>query len=218
MFKSDKRQTKFKLVIKRFIDILLAGTFLIFALPILLITAIVIKVNSKGPIIFKQIRVGKGKKRFTFYKLRSMYVGSKEEIHKEYIRKLMSLDYVEKGRKKAIYKLTNDPRITSIGRFIRKTSIDELPQLFNVLKGDMSLVGPRPAIPYELEYHDKEMMKRFSVKPGITGLWQVSGRSMLTFKQMVKMDIFYIERWSIWLDIKILLKTVLHVLNLSYAY
>jgi lipopolysaccharide/colanic/teichoic acid biosynthesis glycosyltransferase len=147
-----------------------------------------------------------------------MYSGSVDSLHQEYIRKLMTQESAQKKDDGKIYKLTNDPRVTSIGRIIRKLSIDEFPQLFNVLKGEMSMVGPRPAIYYELDYYDSAMLQKFSVKPGITGLWQISGRSSLDYRDMVALDVFYANNLSIWLDCRILLKTVLYVLKGSHAY
>ena len=147
-----------------------------------------------------------------------MYVKSSDKMHQNYIRDLITGDLEQKKQEGKIYKLTGDPRVTVVGLFMRRLSIDELPQLLNVLKGQMSMLGPRPAIPYELKYYDEIMLKRFSFRPGITGLWQVSGRSSLGYKEMVDLDISYIEHWSIWLDLKILLKTVLYVLKISHAY
>ncbi|MHC4122171.1 MAG: sugar transferase [Planctomycetota bacterium] len=208
----------FQLILKDISDFFIAIILLILTSPIFLITAIAIKVTSKGPVIFKQIRVGKHKKSFILYKFRSMYTGSSSESHRKYIQKIMTEKSEQNTQEGVIYKLTYDPRVIPVGRFIRKTSIDELPQLFNVLKGDMSIVGPRPVIPYELEYYDRKMFKRFCVKPGITGLWQVSGRSMTTYTRMVAIDIFYINHWSVWLDLKILFKTVLVVFKTKIAY
>lgn len=206
-------------ILKRAIDILGASILLILLLPLLLLVAIIIKVDSRGPAIFKQIRVGKDKKNFMFYKFRSMCQDSSPDIHKEYIEKLMapSLDNAQRATG-GVYKLVSDGRVTRVGRFIRRTSIDELPQLFNVVKGDMSLVGPRPAIPYELEHYDERMLKRFSVKPGITGLWQVSARNTVDYKKMIEMDIEYINNWSLWLDMKILFKTIPVVLKPKNVY
>ena len=206
------------MALKRILDLLLAGCLLILTLPIFIITAIAIKLNSRGPVIFKQIRIGKDRKPFTCYKFRSMYVESGDEMHQNYIRDLIAGDLEQKKNERKIYKLTGDPRITAVGMFIRRLSIDELPQLFNVLKGQMSMIGPRPAVHYELKYYDETMLKRFSFRPGITGLWQVGGRSSLNYKEMVDLDIFYIEHWSILLDLKILLKTVPYVLRISHAY
>ena len=206
------------MALKRILDLLLAGCLLILTLPIFIITAIAIKLNSRGPVIFKQIRIGKDRKPFTCYKFRSMYVESGDEMHQNYIRDLIAGDLEQKKNERKIYKLTGDPRITAVGMFIRRLSLDELPQLFNVLKGQMSMVGPRPPVHYEFKYYDEVMLKRFSFRPGITGLWQVSGRSSLNYKEMVDLDIFYIEHWSILLDLKILLKTIPYLLRISHAY
>lgn len=203
---------------KRLFDIMTAAMLLILTSPILIIVALAIKFDSRGPIIFKQVRIGKYQKKFNFYKFRSMYVGSNEAIHRDYIKNLLTKESEEKHEGLTTYKLTHDPRITRVGAFIRKTSIDELPQLINVLEGQMSMIGPRPAISYEIEYHDKDMLKRFSVKPGITGLWQVNGRSALTYRQMVEMDLYYIEHWSLWLDIKIAFKTLPQILRFTHVY
>lgn len=201
---------------KRVFDIVGAFVLLLAVAPILLITAIAIRFDSKGPAIFKQRRVGKGMKEFTAYKFRSMCLDGGDQIHKEYIQKLMrgGLERETGG----VYKLTRDPRITRVGRLIRRLSIDELPQLWNVLKGEMSLIGPRPAIPYELEYHEDWMLERFSVKPGLTGWWQVSGRSATDYRQMVEKDIYYVKnaRWQ--LDFLILSKTLVAVFQIKRAY
>ncbi len=206
-------------VAKRIIDILSAMVLFAVTLPLFIITAILIKLDSKGPVIFDQERIGKDKRYFKVYKFRSMYINSSEDVHKEYIRKLMTAGLAQSDNTgKKIYKLICDSRITPVGRRIRKLSIDELPQIFNVLKGDMSMVGPRPAIPYELEYYDEPMQQRFRVKPGITGLWQVSGRSGTTYRQMTDFDVFYVKHWSIGLDLRIMLKTIVYVFNTASAY
>lgn len=145
-----------------------------------------------------------------------MYDGASQEIHQQYIRDLIA-GKLEEYKNRGLYKLVDDPRVTFIGRWIRRFSIDELPQLVNVLLGQMSLVGPRPVVPYEIQYYNQEMFQRFSLKPGMTGLWQVSGRSVLSYKQMVELDIFYIKRWSLLLDLKIMLKTAWVVLKTSFA-
>ncbi len=160
-----------KLAAKRAVDITVAGLLLVLTMPVILIAAFAIKLESTGPVIFRQIRIGKDKGAFNFYKFRSMYTGADESAHREYIKKLMSSSLPSNDGREPVYKLVLDSRVTCVGKFIRKTSIDELPQLFNVLKGEMSMVGPRPAVPYELEYYTPDMFKRFSVKPGITGLW-----------------------------------------------
>jgi exopolysaccharide biosynthesis polyprenyl glycosylphosphotransferase len=205
-------------VMKRLMDI--GGSLFLLSLlgPLLALIAVVIKVSSKGPVIFRQLRVGQHGNLFSFWKFRSMYLGSDATIHKEYVTKFISHGQPanEAG---AVYKLTDDPRITPVGRFLRKTSLDELPQLWNVLCGDMSLVGPRPPLPYEFEcyalWHRRRILE---VKPGITGLWQVMGRSRISFNDMVRLDLKYVQQWSIWLDIRILLQTPKAVLMGEGAY
>jgi len=186
--------------------------------PLLLIIAAAVKLTSEGPVFFKQERMGLNGKVFTFLKFRSMYVNNDQNHHKDYIKK-----YIAEGKNAAnapgVYKLNNDSRITPLGAFIRKTSLDELPQFFNVLMGDMSLVGPRPPIPYECELYDIWHRRRLlSVKPGITGLWQITGRSRTTFDEMVRLDLKYVNKWSLWLDIKLLLMTPWVILTGKGAY
>jgi len=192
--------------------------------PLLMAVAGLIKLTSKGPVLFRQERVGLFGKPFTFLKFRSMYVDSDQTKHKEYVTKFITdsrrkdaneSDLGENG----VYKLTNDSRITPVGKFIRKTSLDELPQFFNVLKGDMSLVGPRPPIPYECEQYDLWHRRRIlEVKPGITGLWQIKGRSSTTFDEMVRLDLNYVTNWSLLLDLKILFRTPFAVFKGKGAY
>lgn len=192
-------------VLKRIIDI--AGGLIgcIISLPIILITAIPLLIESPGPLIFKQPRVGKNGRFFNIYKLRSMYADAEER------KKELMADNQMNG---FMFKMDNDPRITRVGRFIRKTSIDELPQFWNVLKGDMSLVGTRPPTLDEFEQYESHHKRRLSMRPGITGLWQVNGRSQIkNFEDVVRIDCEYIDNWSLWLDIKILLKTVAVVLG-----
>lgn len=204
--------------IKKLFDFIFGILLLTIFSPVILLAVLAIKFDSSGPAFFKQRRVGKDRKEFVCYKLRSMHSGASDQVHKEYIKQLMQNNLSVDIGNKSIYKLTDDKRVTRVGRFIRRTSIDELPQLFNVVKGDMSLVGPRPAIGYELEFYTLDMLERFNVKPGITGLWQVGGRSGLSYRQMVEKDICYIKNWSFFLDLKILIKTALYVLNVSRAY
>jgi exopolysaccharide biosynthesis polyprenyl glycosylphosphotransferase len=204
------------LALKRLLDLLGAITGLLLFSPLMLITALAVKFTSPGPIIFRQTRLGRRGKHFSFYKFRSMVAGNDDRIHREYVCKLINgeNDQVNQGKKdQPLYKLKNDCRITKVGRIIRKLSIDELPQLFNVLKGEMSLVGPRPPIPYEVEKYKSWHLRRIlEVKPGITGLWQVEGRSKTSFDEMVRLDIRYVQNCSLWLDIKILIRTVREVL------
>ena len=189
---------------KRFMDILLAVMSIIIGSPIFLLTALLVKVTSPGPIIFSQVRVGKYGRHFKFYKFRSMYIDAEA-------RKAELLKHNESGDG-VIFKMKHDPRITPVGRFIRKFSIDELPQLFNVLLGDMSLVGPRPPLPSEVKSYTIEERKRLNITPGITCIWQVSGRSETTYERRIMLDMYYINNWSIWLDYYIFLKTIKEVL------
>jgi lipopolysaccharide/colanic/teichoic acid biosynthesis glycosyltransferase len=187
-----------------------------FFLPVFLIVPLVIKTDSRGPVFFRQKRIGEGGKAFSIYKFRTMHSDISETIHKEYVTGLIKkTGQPENG----IYKIQKDPRVTKVGRFLRKTSLDEIPQFINVLKGDMSLVGPRPAIPYEIaEYEAWHLRRVMECKPGITGLWQVEGRSKTDFAGMVRMDLEYIQRQSLWLDIKIIIKTPWALLTTRGAY
>jgi lipopolysaccharide/colanic/teichoic acid biosynthesis glycosyltransferase len=184
-------------------------------------TALTIALTSKGPVLFRQQRLGEGGVPFVFYKFRSMRSEVDDRIHRDYVSNLIdgNLESVNQGKAaRPLYKMVADPRVTPIGRIIRRTSIDELPQLLNVLKGEMSLVGPRPPIPYEVErYQPWHLQRILGIKPGITGLWQVQGRSRTCFDDMVRLDLQYIRRCSLALDIKILLKTVYVVLKCDGA-
>ncbi len=197
---------------KRVMDVVGALVGIILFSPFMLITAIAVKMTSQGPIIFKQYRFGKEGIRFPFYKFRSMYWDTDDNIHREYVTNLINgeIEKINQGDEEVpLYKMKSDPRITWVGKIIRKTSMDELPQFFNVLKGEMSLVGPRPPLPYEVEKYKPWHLRRIlEVKPGITGLWQVDGRSTTSFDEMVRLDLRYAQNWSVWLDIKILFKTV----------
>jgi exopolysaccharide biosynthesis polyprenyl glycosylphosphotransferase len=202
---------------KRFLDVFGSALAIFVFSPLFILIAVAVKLTSRGPILFKQERVGLGGRRFTFLKFRSMKCGSDSQLHQEYIRRFIGGE-ITKAHGGA-FKIKNDPRLTSIGGFLRRCSLDELPQLFNVLRGDMSLVGPRPAIPYEIELYQPWHRSRFlEVKPGITGLWQVVGRSKTTFDDMVRLDLQYATQWSLWLDIKILLQTPRAVLSREGAY
>lgn len=194
----------FLLVIKRVMDLVLGMLALILLSPLLLIVAVLIKVGSKGPVIYTQVRIGKDGKPFKFYKFRSMYLNNKPDEHQDFVKQFIKGEKINNGPQKII----NDPRVTWIGRFIRRTSIDELPQLFNVMKGEMSLVGPRPCLPYEYQEYQNWHKIRFMVKPGCTGVWQVRGRSEVSFDDMVVMDLYYIHNISPWLDIRLILKTI----------
>lgn len=192
--------------LKRGMDLAGGVIALLVLSPVWSAVAVLIKISSKGPVLFKQQRVGEHGKQFCYYKFRTMRVGDDSEERKRQYAELI------RGNAPA-GKIVSRDRITSIGRFLRKSSIDELPQLIHVVKGEMSLIGPRPPIPYEVEDYDTWHMERFKVKPGMTGLWQVSGRAELPFEEMVKLDLFYLRNWSLWLDFKILLKTIPTVLS-----
>jgi exopolysaccharide biosynthesis polyprenyl glycosylphosphotransferase len=197
-------------IVKRIMDILGSALALVLFLPVFLLIAVAIKSTSKGPIFFRQRRIGQNGKSFVFLKFRSMYVNNDAGVHKEYVQQLIAgkaSKHPSSSSGEGVYKLTKDSRITRVGALLRKTSMDELPQFINVLKGEMSLVGPRPPIPYEVEAYDLWHHRRLLEKPGITGLWQVSGRSRVTFDEMVRLDLRYARSWSPWEDIKILLRT-----------
>jgi len=197
--------------VKQAIDIVGSALVLVFCAPLLLVIALAVKLSSKGPVLFRQQRVGQYGQNFTFLKFRSMRTDNDHSVHKEYAIRLIAGQTEHRqsnGNGKAVYKLINDTRVTWVGKFLRRTSLDELPQLVNVLKGDMSLVGPRPAIPYEVAAYQTWHRRRvLEVKPGITGLWQVTGRSSVKFDEMVRLDLRYATSWSPWLDFKILMRT-----------
>ncbi len=196
-------------VIKRVIDVVGATLCLTLGAPLVGLIAVAIRLDSPGPIIFRQTRVGANGERFEIYKFRSMIEGAEEELDE--IRDRNEVDG-------PVFKMKDDPRVTRVGHILRRSSLDELPQFWNVLRGDMSLVGPRPPIPAEVEEYAEWHKKRLEVRPGVTGLWQVSGRSLLSFDEQCLLDIYYIENWSLWLDFQILLRTVPEVLFGSGAY
>jgi len=194
---------------KRALDITLAGAALALTLPLMLALALLIRLDSRGPVLIHQERLGFRKKPFGMLKFRTMHVNSEQLTHE-----LMSLNEATGP----LFKMRRDPRVTRAGRFLRRTSLDELPQLFNILLGDMTLVGPRPPLPRELDGYALEQSLRLAVVPGLTGLWQVSGRSDLPFGEMLRLDLEYIERRNLWLDLKILFKTLPCVLRGDGAY
>jgi exopolysaccharide biosynthesis polyprenyl glycosylphosphotransferase len=187
------------LALKRAMDVAIASVGLVLSAPLMGLLALLVKYDSPGPVLFRQVRVGRGDRLFTFYKFRSM----RQEAEAEQAR-LLNLNEATGP----LFKMRHDPRLTRVGKFLRRTSLDELPQLYNVLRGEMSMVGPRPPLPAEVEQYQEWHRKRLEVSPGVTGLWQVSGRSDLTFDEMVMLDLFYAENWSLWLDLKILLRTI----------
>jgi exopolysaccharide biosynthesis polyprenyl glycosylphosphotransferase len=209
--------TRLSRLAKRALDVVVSLIAITLFSPLFILISVAVKLTSKGPVLFRQERVGQYGRRFSFLKFRSMKCGSNSHIHQEYVKQFISGTIAkEQG---VTYKITQDPRLTRIGGFLRKSSLDELPQLINVLKGEMSLVGPRPAIPYEIDFYQMWHRTRFlEVKPGITGLWQVTGRSKTTFDDMVRLDLRYVKQWSFWLDIKILLRTPQAVFSGEGAY
>jgi lipopolysaccharide/colanic/teichoic acid biosynthesis glycosyltransferase len=210
------------LLIKRMMDIAGGAALLLMLSPLLAAIAAMIKLTSKGPVIFEQERLGRFGARFKCLKFRTMYTDNDPKIHQEYIQQFISGKEESgnsNGSQQPVYKIVNDPRVTAVGRFLRKTSLDELPQFWNVLRGEMSLVGPRPPVLYEFEIYDVWHRRRIlDVKPGVTGLWQVSGRSRTRFDDMVRLDLRYCRTWSLWLDLKILLSTPRAVLGGDGAY
>jgi len=222
-YPKKERSHKNALKMKRIIDIIGSIVGILVSSPFFIIIPLCIKLTSRGPVLFRQSRVGQYGKTFIFLKFRTMYVGNDEEIHKRYVQDLItrkvSSETDNKGVRQKVYKIMNDKRVTPFGNILRKLSLDELPQFYNVLRGEMSLVGPRPPIPYEIEKYDSWHRRRvLEVKPGITGLWQVAGRSSTTFDEMVRLDLHYATNWSIWFDVKILLKTTWIVVAGKGAY
>ena len=201
--------------IKRGLDVVGSLTLLVMLSPLLLLIAALVKLSSHGPVFFRQVRIGQMMTPFTMLKFRTMYSGTDHRVHHEFVRSFIKASgQVHEPGKNRFFKLTNDPRVTPVGRVLRKTSLDELPQLWNVLRGDMSLVGPRPPLPYELEQYKPWHRRRvLEAKPGITGLWQVAGRSRTTFDEMVRLDLRYARTRSIWNDLKILLATPAAVIS-----
>jgi lipopolysaccharide/colanic/teichoic acid biosynthesis glycosyltransferase len=206
-----------RLTIKRVMDIAGSSLALVGCLPLFVLIALLIKASSRGPVLFRQQRVGHHGRCFTFLKFRSMQMGNDPSAHKEYVTRLINGVAEQKptsGNGQGVYKLVNDQRITRVGKFLRKSSLDELPQLLNVLRGEMSLVGPRPSIPYEVAAYQTWHRRRvLEVKPGMTGLWQVNGRNRIKFDEMVRLDLQYAKQWSPWLDLKILMHTPSAVLK-----
>ena len=217
-----EKQKKLSLLLKRGMDALGAAVALILLAPVFLVLAILVKLSSQGPVFFRQQRVGQYGVSFEFLKFRSMYVSTDAGIHQEYVKKFIAGKTTPAGTnqdRKVTYKITNDPRVTWIGKFMRRTSLDEIPQFWNVLEGKMSLVGPRPPIPYEIANYDIWHRRRvLESRPGITGLWQVRGRSKTTFDEMVRLDLQYSRTWSPMLDVKILLQTPRAVFSGDGAY
>jgi lipopolysaccharide/colanic/teichoic acid biosynthesis glycosyltransferase len=207
----DARSSRLSAISCRVLDIVVAAVLLVVLLPLLLLIAAVIRIDSRGWVVYRQERMGRGCRPFVVNKFRTMAAGAGHETHRAFVRGLITGGCAE--TESGVFKLTEDDRITRAGRFLRRSSLDELPQLWNVLRGDMSLVGPRPPLRYEVELYPEHWFARFAVKPGITGLWQVSGRSALTLEEMIKLDLDYARRRSLRLNVGILLRTVPAVLR-----
>jgi lipopolysaccharide/colanic/teichoic acid biosynthesis glycosyltransferase len=221
---ADRQEDNSYPAAKRFVDVILAGLLLMLLFPLILLIAVLIKLDSPGPVFFTQERVGAKRqwlgrqaiwiiRNFTMYKFRSMVQHADSSMHEEYIRDFVEGRVSPSPENGGKFKLTNDPRVTRVGRFLRQFSLDELPQLINVLKGDMSLVGPRPVPPYEVACYGNEHHKRLAALPGITGFWQVKGRCQVSFEEMIRMDLEYIRKASMWFDLKILFLTIPAVLS-----
>jgi lipopolysaccharide/colanic/teichoic acid biosynthesis glycosyltransferase len=198
---------------KRIFDIVAAVACLAVLLPLLVAVGIVVRMTTPGNALFRQTRLGRYGRPFVLYKFRTMYDDCPDEPHREYVRQLLTADAAMVGGANGLYKLDADPRVTRVGQLLRRSSLDELPQLLNVVRGEMSLVGPRPPLPWEAEMFDADHQQRFLVPPGLTGLWQVSGRNRLTMRQGLDLDVEYVRRQSFGLDLAILLKTIPVVLS-----
>lgn len=197
-----------QLIIKRIMDIILAITSLFFSLPFFLLIFIAIKVDSSGPVFFKHRRIGKDGRPFNLYKFRTMVIGADDSNYTNYLKDLIQSDKDTRNCGKPYRKMEHDERVTRVGSYLRCYYLDELPQFINILKGEMSLVGPRPHVQLEVDNYTPEQYKRLSVKPGATGMWQVAGKADCTFSELIDLDLEYIENWSIWLDIQIIYKTL----------
>lgn len=208
-------------LLKRSLDVMLSGLAILILAPLLGVIAFLVRRSSPGPVLFVQERIGKDGVPFRFFKFRTMVHNSDDAIHRQFAAMFINGgDEPEEAPapNSKVFKLTNDPRVTGIGRWLRKTSLDELPQLFNILKGEMSIVGPRPPIAYELDHYLPWHHERLRVTPGLTGLWQVSGRSNVPFEEMVRLDIHYINTWTLAEDLRIIFKTMPVVLKGSGGY
>ena len=206
-------QSRTMACLRRGLDLVLASAALLLLAPVVAVVVLAIAVSSPGPVVFRQRRLGRDLDPFTVLKFRTMHANADSAPHRDYVRTLIDSQDEEGSSQGGLYKLAVDDRVTRVGRLLRKSSLDELPQLWNVIRGEMALVGPRPVIPYEAELYPSAYLARFAVKPGLTGLWQVSGRNERTYEEMVRLDVEYAERNSIGLDLLILAKTVWVVLT-----
>lgn len=202
---------------KRPFDLLVACVCLVLLSPLLAIVAMMVSATTPGSAFFRQTRIGRDRRPFVLYKFRTMYDGSPDDVHRQYVSRLLTEDRPPTGGRRGLFKLEDDRRVTPIGRFLRRTSIDELPQLLNIVRGDMSLVGPRPLLPFEAELIGPAYSDRFLAHPGLTGLWQVSGRNKLTMRQGLDLDVEYVHKRSFVFDLAILFKTVPVVLSTNGA-
>jgi lipopolysaccharide/colanic/teichoic acid biosynthesis glycosyltransferase len=205
------RESRYSAAACRALDVAVSAVLLLVLVPVFLIIVAAIRIDSRGRVLYRQRRVGRDQEPFTVNKFRTMHSGAGHETHREFVIELITREQLQikpQEDEANFFKMANDTRVTRVGRFLRKSSLDELPQLWNVLRGDMSLVGPRPPIPYEVEHYPAHWFDRFAVKPGMTGLWQVSGRSELTLEEMIALDVEYARNRSLWLNLKILARTV----------
>ena len=200
-------------LVKRVVDFTLALTLFLLALPVMVLVAVLVALDSDGPVLYRQKRVGQDGVEFDLYKFRSMTHNADDAIHRVAVARFMRGERINDDPSVEMQKIANDPRVTRIGKFIRKTSLDELPQLWNIVTGDMSLVGPRPPVPYEVTLYNSRAMQRLDGKPGLTGPWQVYGRGSVTFAQMIEMDVNYLQNRSIFYDLKLVVLTVPAVLK-----
>lgn len=196
---------------KRALDLTIAIVFLITCAPVWVLIALALKIDSRGPILFRQARVGRNGELFMVYKFRSMHVNNDDSAHRKFVEAFMASP--SNDASSGYFKMKRDPRVTRVGRVLRKTSMDEIPQILNVLKGEMSIVGPRPALPWEVAQYEPWQRERLYALPGITGKWQVEGRSRVTFEEMMRMDISYVRAPTFWGDISLILRTVPAVLT-----
>jgi lipopolysaccharide/colanic/teichoic acid biosynthesis glycosyltransferase len=211
-------ESRFTAAACRALDIVVAAVLLVVLLPLFALIAIAIRIDSPGRVVFRQRRVGRGRRLFTVNKFRTMRSDADHETHRTFVLHLITADGSDEASDKPFFKMSSDSRVTRVGRVMRKSSLDELPQLWNVLKGEMSLVGPRPATPREVALYEDWQLQRLETPPGITGLWQVSGRSELSYEDLRHLDTVYVSSWSLWWDLRILAQTPAAVLRRSGAY